>query len=174
MHPLNSDEEEDGYDSPHARRRGASVDEFLRGSELGRQVLYREHKQALLSQSVSVRHLFLGRTWDQFPTCRRTQIESNQITPVCICVPGMQQYCRLICFPVLYKQKKSIGQHNCSARHPSSTCVLTKSVNLHRCANYRLSKTAQQIHHNRGNVDPFKGKQRTKQGLIQIPQHNSA
>lgn len=37
-HPLNSDEEEDGYDSPHARRRGASVDEFLRGSELGRQV----------------------------------------------------------------------------------------------------------------------------------------
>ncbi|XP_053727853.1 RIMS-binding protein 2 isoform X15 [Synchiropus splendidus] len=35
MHPLNSDEEEDGYDSPHARR-GASVDEFLRGSELGR------------------------------------------------------------------------------------------------------------------------------------------
>uniref|UniRef100_A0A8C6V750 RIMS-binding protein 2 n=1 Tax=Neogobius melanostomus TaxID=47308 RepID=A0A8C6V750_9GOBI len=40
MHPLNSDEEEDGYDSPHARRRGASVDEFLRGSELGRQHHY--------------------------------------------------------------------------------------------------------------------------------------
>uniref|UniRef100_A0A3Q1EI56 RIMS-binding protein 2 n=1 Tax=Acanthochromis polyacanthus TaxID=80966 RepID=A0A3Q1EI56_9TELE len=39
LHPLNSDEEEDGYDSPHARRRGASVDEFLRGSELGRQLL---------------------------------------------------------------------------------------------------------------------------------------
>lgn len=38
LQPLNSDEEEDGYDSPHARRRGASVDEFLRGSELGRQV----------------------------------------------------------------------------------------------------------------------------------------
>ncbi|XP_037536626.1 RIMS-binding protein 2 [Nematolebias whitei] len=37
LHPINSDEEEDGYDSPHARRRGASVDEFLRGSELGRQ-----------------------------------------------------------------------------------------------------------------------------------------
>ncbi|XP_067269558.1 RIMS-binding protein 2 isoform X26 [Pseudorasbora parva] len=35
-HSLNSDEEEDGYDSPHVRRRGASVDEFLRGSELGR------------------------------------------------------------------------------------------------------------------------------------------
>ncbi|KAL0979479.1 hypothetical protein UPYG_G00185640 [Umbra pygmaea] len=33
---VNSDEEEDGYDSPHVRRRGASVDEFLRGSELGR------------------------------------------------------------------------------------------------------------------------------------------
>lgn len=40
LQPLNSDEEEDGYDSPHARRRGASVDEFLRGSELGRQVLF--------------------------------------------------------------------------------------------------------------------------------------
>ncbi|XP_070760106.1 RIMS-binding protein 2 isoform X2 [Enoplosus armatus] len=39
-HPVNSDEEEDGYDSPHARRRGASVDEFLRGSELGRQPHY--------------------------------------------------------------------------------------------------------------------------------------
>ncbi|XP_042187537.1 RIMS-binding protein 2 isoform X1 [Oncorhynchus tshawytscha] len=35
---INSDEEEDGYDSPHTRRRGASVDEFLRGSELGRHV----------------------------------------------------------------------------------------------------------------------------------------
>ncbi|KAJ7994147.1 hypothetical protein DPEC_G00262890 [Dallia pectoralis] len=33
---VNSDEEEDGYDSPNIRRRGASVDEFLRGSELGR------------------------------------------------------------------------------------------------------------------------------------------
>lgn len=42
LQPLNSDEEEDGYDSPHARRRGASVDEFLRGSELGRQVIYRK------------------------------------------------------------------------------------------------------------------------------------
>lgn len=38
LHSLNSDEEEDGYDSPHTRRRGASVDEFLRGSELGRHV----------------------------------------------------------------------------------------------------------------------------------------
>ncbi|MBN3296090.1 RIMB2 protein, partial [Amia calva] len=38
IHPLNSDEEEDGYESPHMKRRGASVDEFLRGSELGRQV----------------------------------------------------------------------------------------------------------------------------------------
>ncbi|KAJ8401093.1 hypothetical protein AAFF_G00390500 [Aldrovandia affinis] len=37
MHSLNSDDEEEGYESPYARRRGASVDEFLRGSELGRQ-----------------------------------------------------------------------------------------------------------------------------------------
>ncbi|XP_077377545.1 RIMS-binding protein 2 isoform X2 [Festucalex cinctus] len=42
--PLNSDEEEDGYDSPHARRRGASVDEFLRGSELGRQHHHHHHQ----------------------------------------------------------------------------------------------------------------------------------
>ncbi|XP_061672616.1 RIMS-binding protein 2-like [Syngnathoides biaculeatus] len=43
LHPLNSDDEEDGYDSPHARRRGASVDEFLRGSELGRQYHHHHH-----------------------------------------------------------------------------------------------------------------------------------
>ncbi|XP_056889768.1 RIMS-binding protein 2 isoform X11 [Takifugu flavidus] len=43
LQPLNSDEEEDGYDSPHARRRGASVDEFLRGSELGRQQHHHPH-----------------------------------------------------------------------------------------------------------------------------------
>uniref|UniRef100_A0A8C6Q3A9 RIMS-binding protein 2 n=1 Tax=Nothobranchius furzeri TaxID=105023 RepID=A0A8C6Q3A9_NOTFU len=42
LHPINSDEEEDGYGSPHARRRGASVDEFLRGSELGRQDYHTE------------------------------------------------------------------------------------------------------------------------------------
>ncbi|XP_069612152.1 RIMS-binding protein 2 isoform X3 [Ranitomeya imitator] len=35
----NSDEEEDGYDSPHIKRKGASVDEFLKGSELGKQVI---------------------------------------------------------------------------------------------------------------------------------------
>lgn len=34
---ANSDEE-DGYDSPDIKRRGASVDDFLRGSELGKQV----------------------------------------------------------------------------------------------------------------------------------------
>ncbi|XP_069038105.1 RIMS-binding protein 2 isoform X15 [Lepisosteus oculatus] len=39
IHPLNSDEDEDGYESPHVKRRGASVDEFLRGSELGKQIL---------------------------------------------------------------------------------------------------------------------------------------
>ncbi|TRZ13277.1 hypothetical protein HGM15179_013821, partial [Zosterops borbonicus] len=32
-----SDEEEDGYDSPRVKRRGASVDDFLKGSELGKQ-----------------------------------------------------------------------------------------------------------------------------------------
>uniref|UniRef100_A0A3Q3GWE5 RIMS-binding protein 2 n=1 Tax=Kryptolebias marmoratus TaxID=37003 RepID=A0A3Q3GWE5_KRYMA len=37
LHPINSDEEEDGYDSPHSRRRGASVDEFLRGSDCSQQ-----------------------------------------------------------------------------------------------------------------------------------------
>ncbi|XP_074526369.1 RIMS-binding protein 2 isoform X9 [Halichoeres trimaculatus] len=46
LHPLNSDEEEDGYDSPHARRRGASVDEFLRGSELGRQHHYHHYSHS--------------------------------------------------------------------------------------------------------------------------------
>ncbi|XP_047238435.1 RIMS-binding protein 2 isoform X15 [Girardinichthys multiradiatus] len=46
LHPLNSDEEEDGYDSPHSRRRGASVDEFLRGSELGRQHQYHHYSQS--------------------------------------------------------------------------------------------------------------------------------
>ncbi|XP_069817085.1 RIMS-binding protein 2 isoform X11 [Dendropsophus ebraccatus] len=35
----NSDDEEDGYDSPHIKRKGASVDEFLKGSELGKQLL---------------------------------------------------------------------------------------------------------------------------------------
>ncbi|XP_061118798.1 RIMS-binding protein 2-like [Conger conger] len=42
-HTLHSDEEEEeeeGYESAHVRRRGASVDEFLRGSELGRQLQY--------------------------------------------------------------------------------------------------------------------------------------
>uniref|UniRef100_A0A672JIF1 RIMS-binding protein 2 n=1 Tax=Salarias fasciatus TaxID=181472 RepID=A0A672JIF1_SALFA len=51
LHPLNSDEEEDGYDSPHARRKGASVDEFLRGSELGRQVLERNHSEEYHTES---------------------------------------------------------------------------------------------------------------------------
>ncbi|XP_077643402.1 RIMS-binding protein 2 isoform X4 [Lonchura striata] len=34
-----SDEEEDGYDSPRVKRRGASVDDFLKESELGKQLL---------------------------------------------------------------------------------------------------------------------------------------
>ncbi|XP_010187804.1 PREDICTED: RIMS-binding protein 2 isoform X2 [Mesitornis unicolor] len=37
---ANSDEEEDGYDSPNIKRRGASVDDFLKGSELGKQPHY--------------------------------------------------------------------------------------------------------------------------------------
>ncbi|XP_039766226.1 RIMS-binding protein 2 isoform X12 [Ornithorhynchus anatinus] len=37
---ANSDEEEDGYDSPDIKRRGASVDDFLKGSELGKQSHY--------------------------------------------------------------------------------------------------------------------------------------
>ncbi|XP_051489770.1 RIMS-binding protein 2 isoform X2 [Apus apus] len=37
---ANSDDEEDGYDSPHIKRRGASVDDFLKGSELGKQPHY--------------------------------------------------------------------------------------------------------------------------------------
>ncbi|XP_009319224.1 PREDICTED: RIMS-binding protein 2 isoform X2 [Pygoscelis adeliae] len=37
---ANSDEEEDGYDSPNVKRRGASVDDFLKGSELGKQPHY--------------------------------------------------------------------------------------------------------------------------------------
>lgn len=31
-------DEEDGYESPDAKRRGASVDDFLKGSELGKPV----------------------------------------------------------------------------------------------------------------------------------------
>uniref|UniRef100_A0A8C9VFK0 RIMS-binding protein 2 n=1 Tax=Scleropages formosus TaxID=113540 RepID=A0A8C9VFK0_SCLFO len=50
VHPLNSDEEEDGYESPHARRRGASVDDFLRGSELGRQPPY-SHSEEYQTES---------------------------------------------------------------------------------------------------------------------------
>ncbi|KAM3825874.1 LOW QUALITY PROTEIN: RIMS-binding protein 2 [Vipera latastei] len=37
---ANSDEEEDGYDSPRVKRKGASVDDFLKGSELGKQPHY--------------------------------------------------------------------------------------------------------------------------------------
>ncbi|XP_051759892.1 RIMS-binding protein 2 isoform X27 [Ctenopharyngodon idella] len=50
-HSLNSDEEEDGYDSPHARRRGASVDEFLRGSELGRHHHQYSHSEEYYTES---------------------------------------------------------------------------------------------------------------------------
>ncbi|XP_072538602.1 RIMS-binding protein 2 isoform X14 [Salminus brasiliensis] len=51
LHSLNSDEEEDGYDLPHARRRGASVDEFLRGSELGRHHHHYSHSEEYYTES---------------------------------------------------------------------------------------------------------------------------
>ncbi|XP_058640427.1 RIMS-binding protein 2 isoform X16 [Onychostoma macrolepis] len=51
LHSLNSDEEEDGYDSPHTRRRGASVDEFLRGSELGRHHHHYSHSEDYYTES---------------------------------------------------------------------------------------------------------------------------
>ncbi|NXU43950.1 RIMB2 protein, partial [Drymodes brunneopygia] len=38
--PFSDEEEEDGYDSPRLKRRGASVDDFLKGSELGKQAHY--------------------------------------------------------------------------------------------------------------------------------------
>ncbi|XP_028851295.1 RIMS-binding protein 2 isoform X4 [Denticeps clupeoides] len=50
LHSLNSDEEEDGYESPRSRRRGASVDEFLRGSELGRHHHY-SHSEEYYTES---------------------------------------------------------------------------------------------------------------------------
>ncbi|XP_059719385.1 RIMS-binding protein 2 isoform X5 [Haemorhous mexicanus] len=37
--PYSDEEEEDGYDSPRVKRRGASVDDFLKESELGKQLL---------------------------------------------------------------------------------------------------------------------------------------
>ncbi|XP_060641607.1 RIMS-binding protein 2 isoform X12 [Anolis sagrei] len=40
LHYANSDEEEDGYESPCVKRKGASVDDFLKGSELGKQPHY--------------------------------------------------------------------------------------------------------------------------------------
>ncbi|KAJ7309723.1 hypothetical protein JRQ81_007785, partial [Phrynocephalus forsythii] len=40
LHYANSDEEEDSYDLPQVKRKGASVDDFLKGSELGKQPHY--------------------------------------------------------------------------------------------------------------------------------------
>lgn len=62
LHSLNSDEEEDGYDSPHTRRRGASVDEFLRGSELGRHVSPKILFQFMSSHTVPVLEFIRTRT----------------------------------------------------------------------------------------------------------------
>ncbi|XP_048849206.1 RIMS-binding protein 2 isoform X2 [Brienomyrus brachyistius] len=51
VHPLNSDEEEDGYEVLRTRRRGASVDDFLRGSELGRQPQLYSHSEEYQTES---------------------------------------------------------------------------------------------------------------------------
>ncbi|XP_051950924.1 RIMS-binding protein 2 [Xyrauchen texanus] len=51
LHSLNSDEEEDGYDSPHARRRGASVVEFLRGSEISKPHHHYSHSEDYYTES---------------------------------------------------------------------------------------------------------------------------
>ncbi|XP_060787257.1 RIMS-binding protein 2 [Neoarius graeffei] len=46
-----SDEEDDVYDSPHTRRRGASVDDFLRGSELSRHHHHFSHSEEYYTES---------------------------------------------------------------------------------------------------------------------------
>ncbi|XP_017324285.2 RIMS-binding protein 2 isoform X2 [Ictalurus punctatus] len=46
-----SDEEDDVYDSPHARRRGASVDDFLRGSETSRHPHHHSHSEEYCTES---------------------------------------------------------------------------------------------------------------------------
>ncbi|XP_072561949.1 RIMS-binding protein 2 isoform X3 [Paramormyrops kingsleyae] len=51
VHPLNSDEEEDGYEVIRSRRRGVSVDDFLRGSELGRQPQLYSHSEEYQTES---------------------------------------------------------------------------------------------------------------------------
>lgn len=51
---AHSDEEDDVYDSPHTRRRGASVDDFLRGSELSRHVRPRKRRPSDVSHADAV------------------------------------------------------------------------------------------------------------------------
>ncbi|KAM9475606.1 RIMS-binding protein 2 [Clarias gariepinus] len=46
-----SDEEDDVYDSAHARRRGASVDDFLRGSEMSRHPHHYSHSEEYYTES---------------------------------------------------------------------------------------------------------------------------
>lgn len=68
-----SDEEEDGYDSPKVKRRGASVDDFLKGSELGKQVsplaqlLHQvfSRKQVLYEAELCPGHLLSGCVGDK-------------------------------------------------------------------------------------------------------------
>ncbi|XP_072000500.1 RIMS-binding protein 2 isoform X22 [Engystomops pustulosus] len=75
----NSDEEEDGYDSPHIKRKGASVDEFLKGSELGKQLLGN--------------HSTLGRTErGDHPVRRFTHGSAMQQRPRPMMVPSIDSY----------------------------------------------------------------------------------
>ncbi|XP_058246415.1 RIMS-binding protein 2 isoform X2 [Hemibagrus wyckioides] len=46
-----SDEEDDVYDSPHTRRRGASVDDFLRGSDMSRHHPHYSHSEEYYTES---------------------------------------------------------------------------------------------------------------------------
>ncbi|XP_047656256.1 RIMS-binding protein 2 isoform X4 [Tachysurus fulvidraco] len=46
-----SDEEDDVYDTPHTRRRGASVDDFLRGSEMSRHHHHYSHSDDYYTES---------------------------------------------------------------------------------------------------------------------------
>ncbi|XP_069817094.1 RIMS-binding protein 2 isoform X18 [Dendropsophus ebraccatus] len=75
----NSDDEEDGYDSPHIKRKGASVDEFLKGSELGKQLLGN--------------HSTLGRTERaDHPVRRFTHGGTIQQRPRPMMVPSIDSY----------------------------------------------------------------------------------
>uniref|UniRef100_A0A8D3DF57 RIMS-binding protein 2 n=1 Tax=Scophthalmus maximus TaxID=52904 RepID=A0A8D3DF57_SCOMX len=99
LHPVNSDEEEDGYDSPHARRRGASVDEFLRGSELGRQHHHHHYSHSEEYHTESSRGSDLSDIMEedeedlysemQLEEGRRRSINSHNTLKVLNCTPSV-------------------------------------------------------------------------------------